>query len=137
MNAAEWNPEDCTTWCKGTRHSHIDRACWDEGQIVVLTLEDGFPRDFQPDNFDAEILFTEHDPTRIGVYAYRRIPGALETVKLHLYRDSKKEHLALDAELDLTKGEAIELARYLLDAAGAITTSPGDTSTFVISKVAQ
>lgn len=102
----------CATWCTdGDEHPkellRADQDCWGPEHVTVLGLEAGAPSTVNP---EAAAMC---DPTRITTYAHQKF-YALPTVRLHVYRHHRNEHLAVDADFHLTPAEAIELAEHLV-----------------------
>lgn len=112
MSAATRQPspvEVHAPWCDPRdRPVHGDQACWGPiERYVPLTVEEGYRNDAAP----GQIM--RFDPPRVGVFLYRREPGCVEVVRLHLYRPSENDFRSLDAELDLTVDEARKLIKNL------------------------
>jgi hypothetical protein len=119
-NDSGWNRADCTTWCGDGNHNH-DPACWGGDHAVMLSQEDGFPRE-AVEPYDV-VWLRKQDPPLLGVYPYRSQPGHREVLYLHVYRPSDNEHLYLDASVHLTADEAVQLAQHLLATAEMIRDS--------------
>ncbi|MFT9536213.1 hypothetical protein ACM0AX_23450 [Mycobacteroides abscessus subsp. abscessus] len=106
----------CAPWCNdggGHRDAVMrsDQSCWSASNAVVLGLADGAPA--LP--IDTE-SWAQLDPPRIAVAAYRAWHG-LPVVDVHLYHPHENPNVSVDFNVKLTPSEAVQLARYLLDAA--------------------
>lgn len=106
----------CAQWCTdGAGHldsvMRSDQSCWSASNAVVLGLADGAPA--LP--IDSE-SWAQLDPPHIAVAAYRAWHG-LPVVDLHLYHPSSNRNVHIDFNTKLTAAEAVQLARFLLDAA--------------------
>ncbi|WP_147382373.1 hypothetical protein [Mycobacteroides abscessus] len=88
-----------------------DQACWSASNAVVLGLAEGAPA--LP--IDSE-SWAQLDPPRIAIATHRTFHG-LPVVDLHLYHPHANPNVYVDRNVKLTPDEAIQLARFLLDAA--------------------
>ncbi|PVB14463.1 hypothetical protein DDJ68_13215 [Mycobacteroides abscessus] len=106
----------CASWCtdgKGHTDSvmRADQACWSPSHAVVLGLADGAPA--LPIDIES---WAQLDPPHVAVAAYRAW-HELPVVDVHLYHPHKNPNLSVDFNVKLTGAEAVQLARFLLDAA--------------------
>lgn len=106
----------CAPWCTdGAGHldaiMRADQACWSASNAVVLGLADGAPA--LPIDLTS---WAPLDPPHVAVAAYRAW-HSLPVVDLHLYRPSSNSNVHIDFNVKLTAAEAVQLARFLLDAA--------------------
>ncbi|WP_131724543.1 hypothetical protein [Mycobacteroides abscessus] len=88
-----------------------DQACWSASNAVVLGLADGAPA--LPVDVES---WAQLDPPHIAVAAHRAWHG-LPVVDVHLYRPHENPNVSVDFNVKLTAAEAVQLARFLLDAA--------------------
>lgn len=104
----------CAPWCanRGTddegHRGYIlrgDQSCWGPQGKTVFGLEEGTPA--------LGVHPAPCDSPGIAVYAYQGW-YELPKVKLNVFRDSRNEHLAVDADFYLTPSEAVELAGHLI-----------------------
>lgn len=106
----------CAPWCTDGR-GHLDaimradQSCWSARQAVVLGLAEGAPA--LPIALED---WAQLDPPHIAVAAYRAF-HSLPVVSLHLYHPSDNPSVHVDFDVRMTPDEAIQLARFLLDAA--------------------
>ncbi|SIJ65641.1 Uncharacterised protein [Mycobacteroides abscessus subsp. abscessus] len=106
----------CAQWCTdGAGHldsvMRSDQACWSASNAVVLGLAEGAPA-----LSVALEGWVQLDPPHIAVAAYRAWHG-LPVVDVHLYHPHENPNVSVDFNVKLTPSEAVQLARYLLDAA--------------------
>lgn len=106
----------CASWCTdGAGHldavMRADQSCWSPSSAVVLGLAEGAPA--LPVDVES---WAQLDPPHVAVAAYRAFHG-MPSVDLHLYHPSENPHAHIDFNVKLTPAEAIQLARFLLDAA--------------------
>ncbi|YCU36204.1 hypothetical protein ACRYGU_03685 [Mycobacteroides abscessus] len=106
----------CAPWCtdgKGHPNSVMrsDQACWSASNAVVLGLADGAPA--LPVDLES---WAQLDPPHVAVAAYRAWHG-LPVVDVHLYHPHANPNVSVDFNVKLTAAEAVQLARFLLDAA--------------------
>lgn len=106
----------CVPWCTdggGHRDAVMrsDQACWSPSNAVVLGLAEGAPA--LPVAVED---WAQLDPPHVAVAAYRAWHG-LPVVDLHLYHPSSNRNVHIDFNTKLTAAEAVQLARFLLDAA--------------------
>ncbi len=106
----------CVPWCtdgKGHPNSVMrsDQACWSASNAVVLGLADGAPA--LPVDLES---WAQLDPPHIAVAAHRAWHG-LPVVDVHLYHPHENPNVSVDFNVKLTAAEAVQLARFLLDAA--------------------
>ncbi|RIU09126.1 hypothetical protein D2E97_16215 [Mycobacteroides abscessus] len=106
----------CASWCtdgKGHADSVMrsDQACWSPSNAVVLGLAEGAPA--LPVDLES---WAQLDPPHIAVAAYRAWHG-LPVVDVHLYHPHENPNVSVDFNVKLTAAEAVQLARFLLDAA--------------------
>jgi hypothetical protein len=113
-----WDRTQCASWCEDAPH-RCDPACWGEDRLVLLSLEEGFPREVAWP-FNTDWLDKTEDPPRLGAYPYRQKPGFREVCYLHIYRPSENDYLDLDNSVHLTAQEAVQLAQHLLAVAAVI-----------------
>lgn len=100
---------ECADWCvDGDRHGRenfrADQYCVGDYRSVVLSLGERAP---------AAHAETDYNDPHVAVFA-RRDHHMLPVVDLHMYRDHHSEYMCLDADIKLTPGEAVELARNLI-----------------------
>lgn len=106
----------CASWCSDGK-GHVDavmrsdQSCWSASSAVVLGLAEGAPA--LPIALED---WAQLDPPRIAVAAYRACHG-LPVVDVHLYYPHENPHAHIDFNVKLTPAEAVQLARFLLDAA--------------------
>ncbi|SKM23359.1 hypothetical protein [Mycobacteroides abscessus] len=106
----------CAPWCtdgKGHPNSVMrsDQACWSASNAVVLGLADGAPA--LPVDLES---WAQLDPPHVAVAAHRAWHG-LPVVDVHLHHPHENPHVSVDFNVKLTPSEAVQLARFLLDAA--------------------
>lgn len=111
---------ECAPWCAdGQGHADAimrsDQSCWSASNAVVLGLAEGAPA--LPIAVQDGVKL---DPPHIAVATYRAFHG-LPVVDLHLYHPSSNLDVHIDFNTKLTAAEAIQLARFLLDAAALAT----------------
>lgn len=109
----------CASWCTdgaGHRDSIMrsDQVCWAPSNAVVLGLAEGAPA--LP---IALVDWAQLDPPHLAVAARRDWHG-VPVVDLHLYHPHENANVSVDFNTQLTAAEAIQLARFLLDAAATI-----------------
>lgn len=115
--AETFDGTSCAPWCmQGDQHQKEilrgDQNCEGPQLKVILGLEDGAP----PIPLKDDDAFSAPG---ITVYAFRRW-YSLPTVKLNLYRPTENGHRCVDADVQLTPNEAVELAANLLAAVRTI-----------------
>lgn len=106
----------CAPWCTdGAGHAdsvmRSDQACWSPSNAVVLGLAEGAPA--LPVDLES---WAQLDPPHVAVAAYRAWHG-LPVVDVHLYHPHENPNASVDFNVKLTAAEAVQLARFLLDAA--------------------
>lgn len=106
----------CVQWCTdGAGHRDAimrsDQACWSPSSAVVLGLAEGAPA--LPIALED---WAQLDPPHVAVAAYRAWHG-LPVVDVHLYHPHENPNVSVDFNVKLTAAEAVQLARFLLDAA--------------------
>ncbi|SKX65863.1 Uncharacterised protein [Mycobacteroides abscessus subsp. bolletii] len=106
----------CAPWCTdGAGHAdsvmRSDQACWSPSNAVVLGLAEGAPA--LPVDLES---WAQLDPPHVAVAAYRAWHG-LPVVDVHLYHPHENPNVSVDFNVKLTPSEAVQLARFLLDAA--------------------
>ncbi len=106
----------CAPWCTdGAGHAdsvmRSDQSCWSASNAVVLGLADGAPA--LPVDVES---WAQLDPPHVAVAAHRAWHG-LPVVDVHLYHPHENPNVSVDFNVKLTAAEAVQLARFLLDAA--------------------
>ncbi|MBE5495032.1 hypothetical protein [Mycobacteroides abscessus] len=106
----------CAPWCTdsaGHRDAVMrsDQSCWSASNAVVLGLAEGAPA--LPVDVES---WAQLDPPHVAVAAYRAWHG-LPVVDVHLYHPHENPSVSVDFNVKLTPSEAVQLARFLLDAA--------------------
>lgn len=106
----------CMPWCTdGAGHAdsvmRSDQACWSPSNAVVLGLAEGAPA--LPVDLES---WAQLDPPHVAVAAHRAWHG-LPVVDVHLYHPHENPNVSVDFNVKLTAAEAVQLARFLLDAA--------------------
>lgn len=111
----------CAPWCTdGDGHPdavcRADQCCHGVQTKVVLGLEAGAP------SLPLAAAIGDGSPG-VTVYAYRAWHG-LPHLRLNVFRLGPERHLDVDVDLDVTAGEARELARHLLQLADQVDPPP-------------